>query len=232
MGEVYAMLNDVMTELKSLGTEQNRKIYRRHGAGDNQFGVSFANLRKLAKRLKPNNELADELWRTENQDARTLATLIADPKTISGTTLEHWVHDIDYYVLADTLTTDLIKSGPLAKEKADAWSGSDLEYVGQAGWNLVAILALGKNDLPDGYFEAYLERIESGIGVTKNRVRHAMNGALIAIGVRNERLRAKAETVATKIGRVEVDHGETGCVTPEAIPYIEKTWARKAKKSA
>jgi len=48
MGEVYVMLNDVMTELEFLGTEQNRKIYRRHGAGDNQFGVSFANLPRWA----------------------------------------------------------------------------------------------------------------------------------------------------------------------------------------
>ena len=76
------MARDVMAELESLGTEQNRKIYRRHGAGDNQFGVSFANLRKLAKGLRPNNGLADELWRTGNQDARVLATLIADSQTM------------------------------------------------------------------------------------------------------------------------------------------------------
>jgi hypothetical protein len=54
-----------------------------------------------------------------------------------------------------------------------------------------------------------------------------MNGALIAIGVRNAALRAEAEAVAAKIGRVEVDHGETGCVTPEAIPYIARAWGRK-----
>jgi len=186
----------------------------------------------MGKRLKPNNALADELWRTSNQDARILAMLIADAKTLDHAELDRWVREVDYYTLADMFTTDLIKDGPSAKEKADAWSASDLEYVGQAGWNLAAVLALGKYDLPDGYFEAYLDRIESGIGVAKNRVRHAMNGALIAIGVRGERLRAKAEKVATKIARVDVDHGETGCVTPEAIPYIEKTWARKAKKSA
>jgi hypothetical protein len=29
----------------------NRKVYRRHGAGENQFGVSVANLRKLAKQI-------------------------------------------------------------------------------------------------------------------------------------------------------------------------------------
>jgi 3-methyladenine DNA glycosylase AlkD len=221
------MLSEVMAELEALGTEQNRKVYRRHGAGENQFGVSFANLRKVAKRLKPNNELAEALWATGNQDARILATLVADATTLDSGMLDAWANDVDYYVLADMLASDLIKGGPVAKEKAEAWSASDREYVGQAGWNLIAGLAMGRNDLPDEYFEDYLRRIEGEIGGAKNRVRHAINGALIAIGVRNAGLRARAEAVAAKIGRVEVDHGETGCVTPEAIPYIERTWARR-----
>ena len=47
--------------LKSMGTAQNRKIYSRHGAGENIYGVSFANLAKLRKQIKTNHELALEL---------------------------------------------------------------------------------------------------------------------------------------------------------------------------
>ena len=32
----------VMKELKTMGTAQNRKVYGRHGVGQNMFGVSFA----------------------------------------------------------------------------------------------------------------------------------------------------------------------------------------------
>jgi len=42
----------VMTELKKMGTSQNIKIYKNHGAGDNLFGVSFANLKLLQKKIK------------------------------------------------------------------------------------------------------------------------------------------------------------------------------------
>ena len=35
---------EVLETLRSLGTAQNVKTYRRHGAGENLFGVSFANL--------------------------------------------------------------------------------------------------------------------------------------------------------------------------------------------
>ena len=47
-----------LKELETLGTAQNRKIYRRHGAGGNLFGVSFANLNALKKGLKTDHALA------------------------------------------------------------------------------------------------------------------------------------------------------------------------------
>lgn len=54
-----------------------------------------------------------------------------------------------------------------------------------------------------------------------------MNGALISIGVFNPALRAKAIEAVERIGKVEVDHGETNCKTPDAVPYIEKATKRK-----
>ena len=64
-----------------------------------------------------------------------------------------------------------------------------------------------------------------------NRTRYSMNGALIAIGMRNSKLRKQAEATAKKIGPVEVDHGETNCQTPDAVPYIAKAWERKNGKA-
>ncbi len=32
---------------------------------------------------------------------------------------------------------------------------------------------------------------------------------------------------ATRIGKVDVDHGQTSCKTPDAVPYIEKAAKRK-----
>jgi 3-methyladenine DNA glycosylase AlkD len=226
--------DEAMADLEAMGTEQNRKIYRRHGAGENQFGVSMANLNLLKKRIKTDQALAEALWATGNADARSLATLIAAPKAFDSAALDHWVADVEqarYYVLADMLVRYVASLSPLAREKAEAWSKSDAEYVGQAGWDLIAVTAMKDASLPDSYFEAYLEEIESTIHERKNRTRHAMNGALIAIGTRNESLREQACDVAAKIGKVSVDHGETGCVTPEAIGYIKKTWARKTSRA-
>ena len=71
---------EVMKELKALGTAQNRKVYKRHGAGENLYGVSFADLDKLQKKIKIDHELAEKLWASGNTDAQSLATMIIDPK--------------------------------------------------------------------------------------------------------------------------------------------------------
>jgi hypothetical protein len=54
-----------------------------------------------------------------------------------------------------------------------------------------------------------------------------MNNALIAIGVCKQGLRQQAIASAKRIGKIEVDHGETNCKTPEAMSYIEKAAQRK-----
>ena len=57
-----------------------------------------------------------------------------------------------------------------------------------------------------------------------------MNSALIAIGIRNSALESKALSAAKKIGKVDVDHGETSCKTPDAAKYIRKTVERKKQR--
>lgn len=219
-------LKETMHELEEAGTAQNRKVYSRHGVGDNQFGVSMAHLKTLQKKIKVDQELAQSLWETGNHDARMLATMIADPKRIDEATLESWAKDLDNYVIADAFS-GLVSRTPLAQQRMEVWTGAEREWIGQTGWNLLAHLAMKDKKLPDDYFKPYLETIEHDIHHRQNRVRYSMNSALIAIGMRNEALENEAVTVAEEIGPVEVDHGETNCKTPDAIEYLQRAKARK-----
>ena len=45
-------------------------------------------------------------------------------------------------------------------------------------------------------------------------------------------LTKRALAAATRIGVVDVDHGETSCMTPDARTYIKKTLAHRKKKAA
>ena len=190
------------------------------------YGVSYANLNKLKKRIKRDHALAVELWEGGNHDARILATMIADPAAVTDAKLEDWVRDLDNYVVTDAFST-LVSQTVLARQKSEQWRVSPQEWVARAAWNLVAQLAMKVAPLPDAYFEKLMDIIRDEIHLSKNRVRDAMNNALIAIGIRNSELREKALSVAAAIGKVEVDHGETSCKTPDAADYIRKTLARR-----
>ena len=220
----------VIEELKAAGTEQNRKIYARHGVKHKLYGVSFANLGKLKKKIKVDHSLAQVLWATGVHDARILATMVADPAQADDAMLEAWAGDLGDYVITDAFS-DYVFQTPLAWQKMEVWIHSDDEWIGQAGWRLVAKFAMQDSDLPDAYFEDLLEEIKAEIHTRKNRVREAMNSALISIGIRNTLLQVEALDVAGKIGKVVVDHGQTSCKTPDATAYILKTVKRREEKA-
>jgi 3-methyladenine DNA glycosylase AlkD len=224
-------LFETMQELQARGTEQNRKIYRRHGVGENFYGVSFANLEALRKRIKKDHSLALQLWATGNHDARTLATKIADPAQMDLETINAWGSDLDNYIVTDFFV-DLLNKTPYARQLAEAWVDSDAEFIGRAGWHLIAQLAMHDPALLDSYFDPYLVQIASHIHGRKNRTREAMNNAMIAIGIRNDHLEARAISVAEGVGKVYIDHGKTGCKTPDAIPYIRKARLRQKARAA
>ena len=223
-------LSELLREMESLGAEQNRKIYRRHGVAGEQFGLSFANLKKLQKRIKKDHPLAQALWDGGNHDCRILATMIADPSLADNPSLESWRQDLDNYIIADSFAGFAART-PLARVKAEQWRADGGEWPGRAGWHLTATLAMKDRDLPDDYFRDLLGTIEAEIHGRMNRVKDAMNNALIAIGIRNPKLEELALAAAARIGRVDVDHGETNCKTPDAASYISRTVARRQARA-
>ncbi|MFB6586672.1 DNA alkylation repair protein [Bacillus thuringiensis] len=223
------LLEEVMQQLEEYGTVQNRKTYKNHGAKEPLFGVSFANLKLLKKKIKKDHDLAVELWETKNMDAMTLATYILDPKNLTTEQLNSWVQDVDYYCLMDVFMTSICTS-PIAIERMEEWTKSNDEWIGRAGWSLLANISIKNKALHDGFFSPYLEEIKENIHNEKNRKKEAMNSALIAIGIRNEDLERQAIEIAREIGKVEVDHGATSCKTPDAESYIKKARERAEKK--
>ena len=217
---------ETIRQLRSMGTAQNRKVYGRHGVSREMFGVSYADLGRMQKAIKVDHGLALKLWESGNHDACVLATRIVDPTKITARQLDAWARQLDSYVLADAFSGLVARTG-MARKKFEQWRGRKGEFVGQVAWNLLVSLARHAEDLPDAYFEAQLETIEREVHDRKDRVRYSMNLALIAIGMRNAALEKKAIAAARRIGPIEVDHGQTGCKTPDPIPYIKRAKARK-----
>lgn len=222
---------ELLVELKALGTDQNVMVYTRHGVGPNLYGVSYSDLGKLKKKVKVDHAAAVDLWASGNHDARVLATMIADPDSATEELLRQWVGDLDSYVITDAFSAFAAKSD-VGRKLSEEWRRSRGEWISSAGWNVLAMMANQDDDTPDDVFHSHLSTIAATIHTAPNRTRYSMNSALIAIGARSEALAELATSAAEGIGKVEVDHGETGCKTPAAIPYIKKARKRRIEKAA
>ncbi len=187
--------------------------------------------RALQKQLKTDHALAIKLWELGNHDARVLATMIADPAKLTSAIAEHWRKELDNYVLSDAFC-GLVAKSPMAQRKAARWRASKREWTSSTGWTLTSRLARDDASIAEERLSELVEQIAADIHAAPNRTRHAMNQALIAIGVRTARLSKRALAAAKRIGKVEVDHGDTSCQTPDAAAYISKTLARRRKKAA
>ena len=230
--KLYTNMNykDLMQELKTLGTEPYRKTYKRHGVQGEVYGVSYAHLGTLKKKIKTDHELAQQLWKSGVHDARLWQQWLPIPHR-ARQWLMNGQRNLSSYVISDALATFAVQTSPDAK-KIEKWMKSKDEMVSSFGWSLFARLARTEGPFSDEELEQYLEIIERDIHKAKNRVRHSMNSAVISIGVRNEKLQKKALAAAARIGKVEVDHGDTDCETPDAAAYIKKTVARTSKTKA
>lgn len=222
--------SEAFRELESMGTEQNRKLYQRHGVKGPAFGVSYANLGALQRRIRVDHPLALALWATGNHDARVLANMIADPNSMSARELDRWIAEVDNHMLSESMASMLLRSND-AHAHAQRWIDSPQEWICATGWQVFGGLASGDHEFSSEYLLKRLMQIQNTIQRAPNRVRHSMVLALIGIGTRGDKLEEAAVTAACMIGPVHVDHGETNCVTPEPISYLRRIAAHRSAKS-
>ena len=220
-------VEDILATFKTLGKPQTAAIYKRHGSGDNVYGVLTSEIAKCAKKIKVDHALSMKLWNTGNVEARILALSIADPARVSRADADALVKDGPVRFLGCYLS-DLLARASIADTTMRAWMKSKEECTREMGYG---ILGARLRDHPESISDADAERmlatIEKEIHRSPDRARYAMNGALISIGVFKPTLRKRAIEAAKRVGKVEVDHGETNCKTPNALSCIEKASKRK-----
>jgi 3-methyladenine DNA glycosylase AlkD len=220
-------VSEILTTLKKLGKPQTAAIYKRYGTSDNVFGVLTSEIAKLQKRIKVDQALAMDLWETGNVEARVLALLIADPQKLTRTVADRLLKEGPVTFLSCYLA-DLLAHSPVAREIMPVWMQSPEESTRQVGYGIFgARLKDDPDSMTDAEAETVMAAIEAEIHRSPNMARHAMNDALIAIGTSKPTLRKKAIETAKRIGKVEVDWGETYCKTPDAASSIEKASKRK-----
>jgi len=225
-------LQQTLAALRKAGTAQNVKVYGHHGVTGEMYGVSYAALKAMKKTIDTDHTLALGLWENGNHDARVLACMVADPAAMSARDLDNWVRGIDNYVLCDAFSGLVARTGQ-GLRKFLIWKKRKREFVSTAAWNALCSVATYQDgaDISTEFALEQIRHIEATIDRQPNRTRHSMNQALICLGVINAALTQKAKAAARRIGKVNVDHGQTNCQTPDAAAYIDKMLAHRAQKA-
>ena len=163
------------------------------------FGVSVYELRRVAKRLGTDHDLALALWATGNHEARLLAAFVDDPAQVTGRQMDAWARDFDSWDVCDQACTSLFDQTEHAWAKAAEWAKRDQAWVKRGGFALMAGLAWHDQTSADATFLRFLPMIERAASDDRNFVKKAVNWALRNIGKRNRALNRAAIACAGKI---------------------------------
>lgn len=169
----------------------------------NTFGVSMPDLRRIAKEAGRDHALAQKLWQSGIHEAKIVACLVDDPKSVNEEQLERWVRDFDSWDVCDQCCSSLFDKTKFAYDKTVQWANQSEEFVKRAGFTLMAVLAVHDKKAADTDFLGFLPIIKDQSVDERNYVKKAVNWALRQIGKRNQNLNKAAIKAANEIRRID-----------------------------
>jgi 3-methyladenine DNA glycosylase AlkD len=194
----------VLDWLKRNGSAKARADMARYAIpSDQAFGVTVGALKKHAKRLGHDHQLALALWESGWYEARMLAAFVDEPKRVTAAQMNRWCRDFDSWAICDTVCFHLFDRTPHAWRKARQWTGQRDEFGKRAGFALLWSLAAHDRTAPDEVFLECLPLIEQGAGDERNFVKKGVDMALRAIGKRSQPLNHAAIKLARRLAESE-----------------------------
>jgi len=170
---------------------------------ERRLGVSIPELRKMARDLGRDHQLALDLWQTGIAEARILASMLDEPHKLTADQMEDWVKDFDSWDVCDQVSDNLFQKTPLAWMKIREWADREEEFVRRAAFALIACLAWHDKKAEDERFLELLPLIVRRSTDNRNFVRKAVNWALRNIGKRNPSLNKAAIETARQIQKID-----------------------------
>lgn len=210
-------------------TPQAEKILAQISTESTKLG----DLRKLAKEIKKDHELALELWSSQHFMARQLAILIMDKKLINQEFIDQIDADIQSHnPIEKNHLTDWFMANQLAKDKRlkalmESWENSSSDMQRRIFWYHQARLRWMGNTEHDNT-DDLLSSIETRMLNEKEEVQWAMNFTAGWIGVFDEGNRKRCIQIGEQTGLYKDEVVAKNC-TPSYLPEFIRVEAGKRK---
>ena len=192
--------NEIIEALKENASEKYKANVVKMGIPEEySIGVSTAVVRAIAKKAVKSNELAKELWESGYHEAKLLAVLVFDKKTISDDEIEHLIRDVHSWDLCDHLCKNLIIKRKDYDTFIENWITSTHTYKKRAAFTLIASSAIHNKSITDDTLDDYLRLIQEYSDSEHEHIRKAISWALREIGKRDFSYNEKAILLAHEL---------------------------------
>lgn len=189
-----ATVEEVLARLEALEDPKARAINEKHG---DDHGVNLTKLRALAKEVKPDTELPQQLWATGVTAARLVALLNFKVKDFSVEQLDSMLREAKIPKVQDWLVNYIVRKSKQVDALQALWIDDADPVVASAGWALTSH-KLEKDpvglDVP-----GLLKTISAQMTQAPERLQWAMNQCLATIGIENAELRQRAIDIGEKL---------------------------------
>ena len=219
---VEATVESVTAALAELEDPKARAVNEKHG---DDHGVNLTKLRAIAKELKKNDDLALDLWATDDTAARLVAILIMRPKSYDEDQLDAMLRESRVPKVHGWLVNYIVKKSPHAEALRQRWMADPDPVVASAGW---ALTSERVNRSPEGLdLPGLLDVIEAEMKDAPDRLQWAMNETLASIGIENADLRDRALDIGERLEVLKDYPTPPNCTSPFAPIWITEIVRRR-----
>lgn len=216
---------DITEALAALAALEDPKVRAANEKRGDDHGINLSRMRALAKRIKTDQPLAQQLWATGETSARLLALLICRPKDFTADELDAMLRETQVPKVNDWFVNYVAKKTPLAEELRLRWFDDADPTVSAAAWSLTTVRVMKE---PAGLdLSRLLDLIERDMRDAPQRPQWAMNETLANIGIFHPEHRPRALTIGEQL-QVLADYPTApGCTSPYAPSWIGEIVRRR-----
>lgn len=197
-------------------------------------GNNLGNIKKVAKEIKSNHALAEELWKTKEFQLQMLATLIMDKKVLDQKYMDHLLasigqHDLDKkHQLLDWLFANQLMKSSKTKNLLNTWQHHKEEDFRRLYWYYQARLRwTGKNPLDNSKY--LTDQLKKNMSTETPSVQWMMNFTAGWIGVYEPDFRTELSDLGEQLGLYKDEVVAKGC-TPSYLPEFIRIETQKRKQ--
>ena len=163
---------EVIAYFEEISDEKVVNSNKRFAIGcEYSYGIRLPVIRKLAKEIGKNHDLAIELWNHPYHESHLLATMIEEKEKVTSKQLNEWINSFYSWDIVDQACLNLLVDLPKARDNIFIWCESEKEFVKRTAFSLIAVIAVRDKNAEPEYFDKYFSLIKKASFDERNFVK-------------------------------------------------------------